>query len=186
MQGKWENQRGQGQTRTEHEWNDVNNGDDRERPQMADDDDNDSQALTGGDITWYRALVDTNQLLGRMSCVCFNGSLQALADILIVHAERDGFVVGKSALLTHDVEKSGEQTHPAEYVARTPISFNAGRIDGSCTQDPCTWSDSIFHDRADAPQGSSDVFLQHNAQQIGIQLNTVHPGVQLVLTFSLF
>ena len=35
----------------------MNNGDDRERPQMADDDDNDSQAFTGGDITRYRALV---------------------------------------------------------------------------------------------------------------------------------
>ena len=42
----------------------------------------------------------------------------------------------------------------------------------------------IRHDRADATQGSSDVFLQHNAQQIGIQSNTVNPGVQLVLTFS--
>ena len=54
-EGKEENQRGQGQTRTEHEWNDVNNGDDRDRPQMADD--NDSQALTGGDNTRCRALV---------------------------------------------------------------------------------------------------------------------------------
>ena len=35
----------------------MNNGDDRDRPQMADDDDNDSQALTGGNITRYRALV---------------------------------------------------------------------------------------------------------------------------------
>ena len=36
---------------------DVNDGDDRDRPQMADDDANDSQALTSGDITLYRALV---------------------------------------------------------------------------------------------------------------------------------
>ena len=163
----------------------MNNGDDRERPQMADDDDNDSQALTGGDITRYRALVARISYLShvvRLLQWVFTGTRR--------HFDRARrtrwFVVGKSALLTHDVEKSGEQTHPAEYVARTPISFNAGRIDGSCTQDPCTWSDSIFHDRADAPQGSSDVFLQHNAQQIGIQSNTVHPGVQLVLTFSLF
>ena len=36
------------QTQTKHE---------RDRPQMADDDANDSQALTGGDITLYRELV---------------------------------------------------------------------------------------------------------------------------------
>ena len=35
----------------------VNNSDDRDRPQMADDDDPDSQALTYGDITRNRALV---------------------------------------------------------------------------------------------------------------------------------
>ena len=52
---KGENRRGQAQTK--HVWDDVSEGDDRYRPQMADDDDNDSQALTGGDITRYRALV---------------------------------------------------------------------------------------------------------------------------------
>ena len=56
-EGKGEHQRGQGQIQTEHEQDDVDNGDDRDRPQMADDDANDSQALTGGDITRYRALV---------------------------------------------------------------------------------------------------------------------------------
>ena len=56
-EGKGEHQRGQGQIQTEHEWNDVNNGDDTDRPQTADDDDNDSQALTGGKITRYRALA---------------------------------------------------------------------------------------------------------------------------------
>ena len=35
----------------------MNAGDDRDRLQMADDDADDSQALTGGDITRYRALV---------------------------------------------------------------------------------------------------------------------------------
>ena len=35
----------------------MSEGDDRDRPQMADDDDNDSQALTGGNITRYRALA---------------------------------------------------------------------------------------------------------------------------------
>ena len=44
-------------------WHDVNNGDDRDQPQMADDDDNDSQALTGGNITRYRALA------ARISCL---------------------------------------------------------------------------------------------------------------------
>ena len=48
---------GQGQTQIKHERDDVNDGDDRDRPQMADDDANDSQALTGGDITRYRAFV---------------------------------------------------------------------------------------------------------------------------------
>ena len=52
-----ENRRGRRQAQTKHEWDDVSEGDDRYRPQMADDDDNDRQALTGGDITRYRALV---------------------------------------------------------------------------------------------------------------------------------
>ena len=38
-------------------WDDVNDEDNRDRPRMADDDAIDSQALTGGDITRYRALV---------------------------------------------------------------------------------------------------------------------------------
>ena len=40
-------------TQTEHEWDGMSDGDDRDRPQMAGDDANDSQALTGGDITKY-------------------------------------------------------------------------------------------------------------------------------------
>ena len=51
------NRRGRRQAQTKHEWDDVSEGDDRYLPQMADDDDNDSQALTGGDITRYRAHV---------------------------------------------------------------------------------------------------------------------------------
>ena len=43
--------------RTEHEWDGMGDGDGRNRPQMAGNDANDSQALTGGDITRYRALV---------------------------------------------------------------------------------------------------------------------------------
>ena len=35
----------------------MSESDDMYRPQMADDDDNDKQALTGGDITRHRALV---------------------------------------------------------------------------------------------------------------------------------
>ena len=35
----------------------MNDDDDKDRPRMADDDANDSQALTDGDITRYRALV---------------------------------------------------------------------------------------------------------------------------------
>ena len=44
-EGKGESRRGQGQTQTEHEGNFANKSDDRDRPQMADDDDPDSQAL---------------------------------------------------------------------------------------------------------------------------------------------
>ena len=40
-----------------HEREDMNDGDDRDRLQMADVDASDSQAFTGGDITRYRALV---------------------------------------------------------------------------------------------------------------------------------
>ena len=57
VESKGENRCGQGQTQTKHDWDVVNDGDDRDRLQMADDDANDSQALTGGDITRYRALV---------------------------------------------------------------------------------------------------------------------------------
>ena len=56
MKARGEHQRGQGQIQTEHKWDGVNS-DDRDRPQMADDDDNDSQALTGVNITRYRALA---------------------------------------------------------------------------------------------------------------------------------
>ena len=52
-----ENRRGQGQTQTKQEWDGMSGGDDRDRPQMAGDDASDSQPLTGGDITKYRAHV---------------------------------------------------------------------------------------------------------------------------------
>ena len=55
-EGKGENRREHGQTQTKHEWDGVSDGDDRDRPQMAGDA-NDSQALTGGEITKYRAFV---------------------------------------------------------------------------------------------------------------------------------
>ena len=55
--GMGESRRGQGQTQTEHEWSNASNSDDRDGPQMADDDDPDRQALANGDITRYRALV---------------------------------------------------------------------------------------------------------------------------------
>ena len=54
-EGKGESRRGQ--TQTGHKWEDANNSDDRDRPQMADDDDPDSQAVTNGGVTRYRALV---------------------------------------------------------------------------------------------------------------------------------
>ena len=53
---RWENRHEQRHTQTEHEWDGRSDGDGRNRPQMASDDANDSQA-TGGDITKYRALV---------------------------------------------------------------------------------------------------------------------------------
>ena len=56
-ESKVENRCGCGQTQTEHEWDGMSDGDDRDRPQMAGDDANDSQALTGGDITKYRSFA---------------------------------------------------------------------------------------------------------------------------------
>ena len=44
-------------TKARVEWDGMSDGDDRNRPQMADDDAHDSQALTSGDITRYRAHV---------------------------------------------------------------------------------------------------------------------------------
>ena len=52
-----ENRCEQGQTQTKHEWDCMRDGDGRDRLLMAGDDTNDSQALTGGDITMYRAFV---------------------------------------------------------------------------------------------------------------------------------
>ena len=52
-----ENRRRQGQTQTKHEWDGTSDGDDKDSPQTAGDDANDSQALAGADITKYRALV---------------------------------------------------------------------------------------------------------------------------------
>ena len=54
-ESKGENRCGRGQTK--YRRNDVNDDDTRSRPRMVDDDAIDSQALTGGDITRYRALV---------------------------------------------------------------------------------------------------------------------------------
>ena len=54
-ESKGENRCRRGQTK--HRWDDVNDDDDTDRLRMADDDANDSQALTGDDITRYRALV---------------------------------------------------------------------------------------------------------------------------------
>ena len=57
---KGENQCEQGQCQTKHDWDDASDGDDKNRVQMTNDEGDDaidSQALTGGDITKYRALV---------------------------------------------------------------------------------------------------------------------------------
>ena len=54
-----ENRRVQGQTQTKHGWDGMSDGDDRDRQQMAGDDANDSQALTSGDITKYRAPLES-------------------------------------------------------------------------------------------------------------------------------
>ena len=56
-ESKEENRCGWGQTQTKHQWNNVNDGGDRDRPQMTEDGANDSEARKGGDITRYRALV---------------------------------------------------------------------------------------------------------------------------------
>ena len=52
-----ENQRGRRRTQSKHEWDDVHECGSGHQPQMTDDDSSDSQALTGGDVTRYRALV---------------------------------------------------------------------------------------------------------------------------------
>ena len=54
-ESKGENRCGRGQTK--YRWNDMNDDDNRDRPRMVDDDAIDSQALRGGDVTRYRALV---------------------------------------------------------------------------------------------------------------------------------
>ena len=54
-ESKGENRGGRGQTK--YRWNDMNDDDNRDRPRMVDDDAIDCQALTGGDVTRYRALV---------------------------------------------------------------------------------------------------------------------------------
>ena len=46
-----ENRRELGQTQTKHEWDGMSGANDRDRPQMAGDDANDTQPLAGGDIT---------------------------------------------------------------------------------------------------------------------------------------
>ena len=58
--GKGENQLEQGQRQIEHDHDDAGDGDDKNNLQMTNDerdDTNDSQALTGGDVTKYTALV---------------------------------------------------------------------------------------------------------------------------------
>ena len=61
-ESKGENRCRQGQTHIKYERDDVKDGDDRDRPQMADDHANDSQALTGGDHA-VQSVCCANQLL---------------------------------------------------------------------------------------------------------------------------
>ena len=63
VESEEENRRKQGQTQTKHELDGMSDGNDRDRPQMAGDDANDSEPLTDGDITKHRALV------ARISCL---------------------------------------------------------------------------------------------------------------------
>ena len=56
-EGKGESRCRQEQTQAEHEWDNANDSDDKVWPRMVDDYDPDSQALTNGDITRYKALV---------------------------------------------------------------------------------------------------------------------------------
>ena len=61
---KVENHCEQGQCQTKHDWDDgESDGDDKHRPQVACDDANDSQALTGGDITKYHCGEKTAKLI---------------------------------------------------------------------------------------------------------------------------
>ena len=54
----------QEQTQAEHEWDTANDGDDRDRPRVVDDNDPDSQALTNGGMTRYR-----HSWLGSVTCL---------------------------------------------------------------------------------------------------------------------
>ena len=66
----------------------MSDGDDRDRPQMAGDDANDSQALTGGDITKYRAPV------ARISCLSQDRPDLKLASMQVCCAMASPSVLG--------------------------------------------------------------------------------------------
>ena len=61
-ENKGKNRCEQGQTQTKHEWDGMGDGDGRNRLQMAGYDANDSHSQVG-DVTKYRALCSTHQLL---------------------------------------------------------------------------------------------------------------------------
>ena len=54
---KGESRDEEGRTEARHGWNNQSDRDDRYKVQMTNDDETDSWALTGGDITKYGALV---------------------------------------------------------------------------------------------------------------------------------
>ena len=58
----------------------MNNNNNKDRPQMADADANDSQALKGGDITLYRAFV------ARISCLSQDRPDLKFADMQVLSA----------------------------------------------------------------------------------------------------
>ena len=68
MEARGKDQREQRRRQTKHAWDDAGDGDDKNRVQTTNDerdDTNDSQALTGGDITKYRALVARTSYLSQ-------------------------------------------------------------------------------------------------------------------------
>ena len=89
-EGKVESRRGQGQTQTGHKWDNANNSDDRDRPQMADDDRGTNQLLVAGS-TRSQVRVNAGVLCGGKAHDARHGTRQE--DCTILRREVEGKVL---------------------------------------------------------------------------------------------